>query len=68
MRLFGKVDGVIDRFDRAEWLTMPFDLAFAEVVVEPDLIPYIVSMSVEVADTVSAQVEVRDIASTQVEL
>ena len=26
MRLFGKVDGVIDRLDRAGWLTMPFDL------------------------------------------
>lgn len=29
MRLFGKVDGSIDRYDRAEWLTGPFDLAFA---------------------------------------
>lgn len=28
MRLFGKVDGAIDRFDRAGWLTLPFDLAF----------------------------------------
>lgn len=28
MRLFGKVDSSIDRFDRAEWLTAPFDLAF----------------------------------------
>lgn len=27
MRLFGKVDGVIDRYDRAGWLTMPFDLS-----------------------------------------
>lgn len=29
MRLFGKVDGHINRFDRAGWLTTPFDLAFA---------------------------------------
>lgn len=28
MRLFGKVDGTIDRYDRAEWLSLPFDLAF----------------------------------------
>lgn len=28
MRLFGKVDGTIDRYDRADWLSMPFDLAF----------------------------------------
>ena len=28
MRLFGKVDGVIDRIDRAGLLTMPFDLGF----------------------------------------
>lgn len=26
MRLFGRVNGAIDRFDRAEWLTPPFDL------------------------------------------
>lgn len=29
MRLFGKVDGQINRFDRAQYLTGPFDLAFA---------------------------------------
>ena len=28
MRLFGKVNGTIDRFDRAGWLTRPFDGAF----------------------------------------
>ena len=27
MRLFGKISGTVDRRDRAEWLTMPFDLA-----------------------------------------
>jgi hypothetical protein len=26
VRLFGKANGSIDRFDRAEWLTPPFDL------------------------------------------
>lgn len=30
MRLFGKVDGTIDRFERASWLTMPFDLELGE--------------------------------------
>lgn len=30
MRLFGVVDSTINRLDRAEWLTPPFDLAFAE--------------------------------------
>lgn len=29
MRLFGKVDGQINRFDRAEWMTPPFDGVFA---------------------------------------
>lgn len=29
MRLFGKVDGNVDRLDRAAWLTVPFDLSFA---------------------------------------
>lgn len=29
MRLFGKRDGAVDRLDRAEWLTPPFDLAFS---------------------------------------
>ena len=28
MRLFGKVDGTVDRYDRAGWLTPIFDLAF----------------------------------------
>lgn len=28
MRLFGQVDGAVDRRDRAGWLTPPFDLAF----------------------------------------
>ena len=27
MRLFGKIDGAVDRVDRAGWLTEPFDLA-----------------------------------------
>jgi hypothetical protein len=27
VRLFGRVTGIVDRFDRAEWLTLPFDLA-----------------------------------------
>ena len=30
MRLFGKVDGAINRFDRAAWLTLGFDLALSE--------------------------------------
>ena len=33
MRLFGKIDGSINRFDRAQWLTSPFDLAFLAPVV-----------------------------------
>ena len=28
MRLFSLPDGTIDRKDRAQWLTVPFDLAF----------------------------------------
>jgi len=28
VRLFGKVDGRIDRLDRAVWLTLPFDMGF----------------------------------------
>lgn len=35
MRLFGKVDGAIDRYDRAGWFTQPFDLAFKLSVVTP---------------------------------
>ena len=34
MRLFGKVDGSINRFDRADWLTMPFDLSWLATVYE----------------------------------
>ncbi len=30
MRLFALPDGVIDRKDRAQWLTQPFDLAYAQ--------------------------------------
>ncbi len=29
MKLFSLPDGTIDRKDRAQWITMPFDLAFA---------------------------------------
>ena len=32
MRLFGKADSIIDRLDRAQWLTGPFDLRFAAPV------------------------------------
>lgn len=28
MRLFGKLTGTVDRYDRAEWLTPIFDRAF----------------------------------------
>ena len=33
MRLFGKVDGEINRFDRAMYLTRPFDLSWRTVAV-----------------------------------
>ena len=33
MRLFGKIDGVINRFDRAMRMTPRFDLRFTQVVV-----------------------------------
>jgi len=32
MRLFGKIDSAINRFDRSQWLTAPFDLALAAPV------------------------------------
>ena len=28
MRLFGKINAAIDRFDRAQWMSAPFDLAW----------------------------------------
>ena len=31
MRLFGKPDNTINRFDRAQWLSCPFDMAFQQV-------------------------------------
>jgi len=33
VRLFGKVDGSVDRFDRAAWLTPPFDLAWGTGII-----------------------------------
>ena len=33
MRLFGKVNSAIDRFDRAEWMTPPFDLSLAAAAI-----------------------------------
>jgi hypothetical protein len=38
MRLFGRLDGTIDRYDRADWLTPPFDLAFSTRFVTPSVI------------------------------
>lgn len=35
MRLFGRVDGQINREDRAGWLSCPFDLAFATPAASP---------------------------------
>jgi len=35
VRLFGKVDGAINRFDRAGWLTLPFDLELSAPPVAP---------------------------------
>lgn len=35
MRLFGIVDSAINRYDRAGWLTPPFDAAFQTPPVEP---------------------------------
>lgn len=40
MKLFSLPDGTVDRKDRAQWLTMPFDLAFLVTVVLPG--PWIV--------------------------
>lgn len=33
MRLFSLPNGVVDRFDRAAWMTPPFDLALDMIVV-----------------------------------
>ena len=33
MRLIASPDGTVDRYDRALWLTPPFDRAFAELVI-----------------------------------
>jgi len=38
VRLFGKVDSTVDRYDRAEWLTVPFDLAFRVRIIKPSVI------------------------------
>uniref|UniRef100_A0A6M3LAP2 Uncharacterized protein n=1 Tax=viral metagenome TaxID=1070528 RepID=A0A6M3LAP2_9ZZZZ len=35
MRLFGIVDGSVDRYERASLLTMPFDLAFSTAAAGP---------------------------------
>ncbi len=43
MRLFGKVNSLIDRFDRAEWMTLPFDLSLR--VNEPATIKHGVSLA-----------------------
>ena len=32
MRLFGKVDGSVDRFDRGPWWLSPFDMAYSSTV------------------------------------
>jgi len=36
MRLFGKVDSTIDRYDGAEWLIPPFDLSLASGAADTD--------------------------------
>lgn len=41
MKLFSLPDGTVDRKDRAQWLTMPFDLAFLVAVTLPG--PWIVA-------------------------
>lgn len=41
MRLFGKVDGNIDRHDRAEWLSLPFDLAWLNSIASKLFIVYL---------------------------
>ena len=39
MRLFGTITGEVDRFDRADWMTPPFDLAWrASVTVSATVI------------------------------
>jgi hypothetical protein len=38
MRLFGKITGAVDRYDRADWLTPPFDLAFSTTFATPTVI------------------------------
>ena len=35
MRLFGETDGLLDRFDRAEWMTPPFDLSLLGTAITP---------------------------------
>jgi len=65
MRLFGKVDGTIDRFDRAGWLTWPFDmssvvqatrsLCYTECTVSPTLGFTLVSAGTTLGATTSTE-------------
>jgi len=43
MRLFGKVNSAIDRFDRAGWVTPPFDLELSSVVVNTTVLSLVPS-------------------------
>jgi hypothetical protein len=55
MRLFGFLDGILDRLDRAGWLTPPFDLAFGKP--SPFIAPFTPRervMSIAFEDRVSA--------------
>lgn len=48
MRLVHAPDGSVDRYERALWLTIPFDLAFALPAVTP---PTVIRRSAAAADT-----------------
>lgn len=44
MRLFGKVDNAINRYERASWITCPFDLALTTATtVHPIMVAGLVS-------------------------
>lgn len=73
MRLFGKIDSAFNRFDRAQWLTVPFDLSLVAVFGGislttglTDATPSTVGLtdagplSIRLTDNVSAAIRIRE--------
>ena len=66
MRLFGKVNNAIDRYERADWMTPPFDMIVIEGIVSTVVRGVINAAQINTSGSTAGQINTSGITAGQV--